>query len=105
MASENANREKTIKVEYLTRVEGEGGVYVRSEGGELREVKLNIFEPPRFFEAFLRGRYFQEVPDIVARIWHLPGGLPDERGARARIRPGSYSSARDSCLAPPALLW
>jgi len=64
----NANREKTIKVEYLTRVEGEGGVYVRSEGGELREVKLNIFEPPRFFEAFLRGRYFQEVPDIVARI-------------------------------------
>jgi coenzyme F420-reducing hydrogenase alpha subunit len=68
MASENANREKTVKVEYLTRVEGEGGVYVRSEGGELREVKVNIFEPPRFFEAFLRGRYFQEVPDIVARI-------------------------------------
>jgi coenzyme F420-reducing hydrogenase alpha subunit len=68
MASENANREKTVKVEYLTRVEGEGGIYVRSEGGELREVKINIFEPPRFFEAFLRGRYFQEVPDIVARI-------------------------------------
>jgi coenzyme F420-reducing hydrogenase alpha subunit len=68
MASENANREKTVKVEYLTRVEGEGGVYVRSEGGELREVKMNIFEPPRFFEAFLRGRYFQEVPDITARI-------------------------------------
>ena len=68
MASENANREKTVKVEYLTRVEGEGGVYVRSEGGELREVKLNIFEPPRFFEAFLRGRSLQEVPDITARI-------------------------------------
>ena len=68
MASEDANREKTVKIEYLTRVEGEGGVYVRSEGGELREVKINIFEPPRFFEAFLRGRYFQEVPDIVARI-------------------------------------
>jgi len=68
MASENTNREKTVKVDYLTRVEGEGGVYVRSEGGELREVKINIFEPPRFFEAFLRGRYFQEVPDITARI-------------------------------------
>src|SRR5208337_2823 len=68
MASENAKGEKTIKVDYLTRVEGEGGVYVRSEGGELREVKLNIFEPPRFFEAFLRGRSLQEVPDIVARI-------------------------------------
>jgi coenzyme F420-reducing hydrogenase alpha subunit len=68
MASGDAEREKTVKVEYLTRVEGEGGVYVRSEGGELREVKINIFEPPRFFEAFLRGRYFQEVPDITARI-------------------------------------
>ena len=68
MASENTKREKTVKVEYLTRVEGEGGVYVRSEGGELREVKINIFEPPRFFEAFLRGRFFQEVPDITARI-------------------------------------
>jgi coenzyme F420-reducing hydrogenase alpha subunit len=68
MASGNTNREKTVKVDYLTRVEGEGGVYVRSEGGKLREVKINIFEPPRFFEAFLRGRYFQEVPDITARI-------------------------------------
>ena len=68
MASENTNREKTVKVDYLTRVEGEGGVYVRSVGGELREVKINIFEPPRFFEAFLRGRSFQEVPDITARI-------------------------------------
>ncbi len=68
MATDTSNREKTVKVEYLTRVEGEGGVYVRSEGGELREVKVNIFEPPRFFEAFLRGRHFQEVPDITARI-------------------------------------
>ena len=68
MASENRDREKTVKVEYLTRVEGEGGVYVRSEGGQLRDVKINIFEPPRFFEAFLRGRSFQEVPDITARI-------------------------------------
>ncbi len=59
---------RTVKVDYLTRVEGEGGLYVRAEGGELREVKLNIFEPPRFFEAFLRGRHFQEVPDITARI-------------------------------------
>src|SRR5208337_4008284 len=68
MASENTNREKTVKVDYLTRVEGEGGVYVRSEGGELREVKINIYEPPRFFEGFLHGRFLQEVPDITARI-------------------------------------
>jgi coenzyme F420-reducing hydrogenase alpha subunit len=68
MASEKTKGEKAVKIDYLTRVEGEGGVYVRSEGGELREVKINIFEPPRFFEAFLRGRSFQEVPDITARI-------------------------------------
>jgi coenzyme F420-reducing hydrogenase alpha subunit len=59
---------RTVKVNYLSRVEGEGGLYVRVEGGEVQEVKLNIFEPPRMFEAFLRGRYFQEVPDITARI-------------------------------------
>ncbi len=66
MASEGAG--KTIKVEYLTRVEGEGGLYVRTENGSVLDVKLNIFEPPRFFEGFLRGRHFQEVPDITARI-------------------------------------
>jgi sulfhydrogenase subunit alpha len=31
-------------------------------------VKLNIFEPPRFFEAFLRGRNFSEAPDMTSRI-------------------------------------
>jgi coenzyme F420-reducing hydrogenase alpha subunit len=31
-------------------------------------VRLDIYEPPRFYEAFLRGRNFQEVPDITARI-------------------------------------
>jgi coenzyme F420-reducing hydrogenase alpha subunit len=59
---------RTVKVNYLSRVEGEGGLYVHVDHGEIREVKLNIFEPPRMFEAFLRGRHFQEVPDITARI-------------------------------------
>ena len=68
MANDNAKPGKIIKVDYLTRVEGEGGLYVRAENGRVRDVKLQIFEPPRFFEAFLRGRYFQEVPDITARI-------------------------------------
>ena len=59
---------RTVRVENLSRVEGEGGLYARVENGVVREVKLDIFEPPRFFEAFLRGRHFQEVPDITARI-------------------------------------
>jgi sulfhydrogenase subunit alpha len=63
-----ARDSRTVKLEYLSRVEGEGGLILRFENDELREAKLNIFEPPRFFEAFLRGRHFQEVPDITARI-------------------------------------
>ena len=61
-------RTKTIKTDYLARVEGEGAMLVRIEDGRVGEVKLNIYEPPRFFEAFLRGRSFTEAPDITARI-------------------------------------
>jgi sulfhydrogenase subunit alpha len=59
---------KTFKVDYLARVEGEGGLYVKMKDGAVTDVKLKIFEPPRFFEAFLRGRNFGEAPDITARI-------------------------------------
>ena len=62
------SKARTIKVDMLARVEGEGAMYVRFSGGKVAEVKLKIFEPPRLFEAFLRGRHFREVPDIVARI-------------------------------------
>jgi len=61
-------RTKTIKTDALARVEGEGAMLVRIADGAVEEVKLNIYEPPRFFEAFLRGRGFTEVPDITARI-------------------------------------
>lgn len=59
---------RTIRVEALTRVEGEGGMTVRLRDGRVESVELQIYEPPRFFEAFLRGRSAHEVPDIVARI-------------------------------------
>jgi sulfhydrogenase subunit alpha len=61
-------RSRAIKVDALARVEGEGGLFVKIEGGEVKEVKLRIFEPPRLFEAFLRGRNYSEAPDITARI-------------------------------------
>ena len=63
-----ASRTRTIRTDYLARVEGEGAMYVKLEGEEVSEVKLRLYEPPRFFEAFLRGRSFTEVPDITARI-------------------------------------
>jgi len=59
---------KTIKVDYLARVEGEGALHVTLRDGAVRDVELRIFEPPRFFEAFLRGRAYGEAPDITARI-------------------------------------
>ena len=59
---------RTIKVDYLARVEGEGALTIRFKGDKPSAVELRIFEPPRFFEAFLRQRTHLEVPDIVARI-------------------------------------
>lgn len=61
-------KSRTIKVDYLARVEGEGALRVSVRGGEVREVDFRIFEPPRFFEALLRGRSYDEAPDITARI-------------------------------------
>jgi coenzyme F420-reducing hydrogenase alpha subunit len=60
--------ERIIQVEALCRVEGEGGLHIRLRDGAVQEVELRIFEPPRLFEAFLRGRPLEEVPDITARI-------------------------------------
>ena len=59
---------RVIRTDYLARVEGEGAMYVKLEGREVVDVKLRIYEPPRFFEALLRGRAFTEAPDITARI-------------------------------------
>jgi coenzyme F420-reducing hydrogenase alpha subunit len=61
-------KSRTIKVDYLARVEGEGGLYIKIKGDKVVDAKFTIFEPPRFFEAFLRGRRFTEAPDITARI-------------------------------------
>jgi coenzyme F420-reducing hydrogenase alpha subunit len=59
---------RTLSVEVLARVEGEGGLEVKVRKGALESVRLNIYEPPRLFEAFLRGRDFREAPDFTARI-------------------------------------
>ena len=59
---------RNIKVDYLARVEGEGALHIKIEDDKVSDVKLKIFEPPRFFEAFLRDRDFREAPDITARI-------------------------------------
>jgi len=59
---------RNIEVDLMARVEGEGALEVVVDKGEVKDVRLKIFEAPRFFEAFLKGRHYSEVPDIVARI-------------------------------------
>ena len=63
-----AKKNRTIKVDYLARVEGEGRLLLKIKGNRVERAEVQIFEPPRFFEAFLRGRRFSEAPDITARI-------------------------------------
>jgi coenzyme F420-reducing hydrogenase alpha subunit len=52
----------------IARVEGEGALHITVQDGEILDLRLEIYEPPRYFEAFLQGRHFSEVPDIVPRI-------------------------------------
>ncbi len=57
-----------LHVPVLARVEGEGAMHVKVANGAVTDIRLEIYEPPRFFEAFLRGRDFAEPADITARI-------------------------------------
>ncbi len=57
-----------LHVPVLARVEGEGAMHVSVDDGVVTDIRLEIYEPPRFFEAFLRGRDFNEPVDITARI-------------------------------------
>jgi sulfhydrogenase subunit alpha len=60
--------DRTLTAAAIARVEGEGALHVRVAGRHVQEARLDIYEPPRFFEAFLRGRSYTEPPDITARV-------------------------------------
>ena len=59
---------RSVEVPVIARVEGEGALHIAVQDQQITDLRLEIYEPPRFFEAFLRGRRFDEVPDIVPRI-------------------------------------
>ena len=63
-----SHRARQLRVSSLARVEGEGALHVVVRDGEVERADLQIYEPPRFFEALLRGRAYTEPPDITARI-------------------------------------
>ena len=92
---------KRITVPTLARVEGEGGLHIALEGDQIDELRLDIYEPPRFFEGFLQGRYLQEVPDITARIcgicpvaYQMSSVYALEKAVGAKISPSVRSLRR-----------
>ena len=68
MTNRTSKKTININVPVLARVEGEGALDLRIEDGEITDLKLRIFEPPRYFEKFLEGRSYRDVLDTVARI-------------------------------------
>ncbi len=92
---------RNIEVGALARVEGEGGLFIGMKNGQAVEVRLDIYEPPRFFEGFLRGRFLQEVPDITARIcgicpvaYQMSGATALEDALGIEVSPQIYALRR-----------
>lgn len=59
---------KRIDVHHVTRVEGHGNIVVEVDDGKLKTCRFEVTETPRFFEAMLRGRPYQEASHITSRI-------------------------------------
>jgi sulfhydrogenase subunit alpha len=57
-----------INVHQVTRVEGHGNIVVNASNGKIEDIKWEIPESPRLFEAMLQGRYYPDVPYIASRI-------------------------------------
>jgi sulfhydrogenase subunit alpha len=57
-----------IEVHHVTRVEGHGNIIVDTDQGEIRECRFDVVEAPRFFEAMVRGRPYDELNHITSRI-------------------------------------
>lgn len=57
-----------INVRHVTRVEGHGNIVVRASDGVIEKTDWEVPEAPRFFEAMVRGRSYEDIQTIVSRI-------------------------------------
>ena len=57
-----------IELHHITRVEGHGNIYVNVKKGIIEKCEWNISEAPRFFEAMVLGRQWNELHHITSRI-------------------------------------
>ncbi len=64
--SENKNVD--VNVHHITRVEGHGNINVSIRNGAVEKCEWSIPEAPRFFEAMVVGRSWNELHHITSRI-------------------------------------
>jgi coenzyme F420-reducing hydrogenase alpha subunit len=57
-----------INVHQVTRIEGHGNIILNAKDGKIEELRWEVPESPRFFEAMLQGREYENVPYIASRI-------------------------------------
>lgn len=57
-----------LTVEHVARIEGHGNISIHVEDGVVRDIRLDVVEPARFFESMVVGRRFDEAPLITSRI-------------------------------------
>jgi sulfhydrogenase subunit alpha len=62
------NKNLDLEVHYVTRVEGHGNIYVNVKEGKIERCEWAIPEAPRFFEAMVVGRQYNELHHITSRI-------------------------------------
>lgn len=65
---DSTRKSYNIKIDHVTRVEGHGSIRINTREGVVEEVKLEIVEANRFFEAFVKGMLPHDVPQTVSRI-------------------------------------
>jgi sulfhydrogenase subunit alpha len=57
-----------ITVPYVTRVEGHGNIVIDMKNGKLLTSHLEVVEPPRYFEAMVKGYPYTDIALITSRI-------------------------------------
>ena len=62
------NQNMDLEVHHVTRVEGHGNIYVNVKKGVIERCEWAVPEAPRFFEAMVLGRQWNELHHITSRI-------------------------------------
>ncbi|MBN2603748.1 MAG: Ni/Fe hydrogenase subunit alpha [Candidatus Thermoplasmatota archaeon] len=58
----------SVSLHHITRVEGHGNIVLDVKNGTIEKLQWQVPEAPRFFEAMLKGRDYNELRPITSRI-------------------------------------